>query len=130
MSRSATDGSDWRVPKLLALLMICVLMLSHGTASASMPHVGAVYADSHGHDHESPTAHQVDDHRVPVTQDGDGDERVGELDIVHVHQQVDIAPLTGMTQRVVRIRALPGLPQRVARLASRRSPPLLQPPSA
>lgn len=128
------NASGGAMLRALALLMICVLMLSHGTMSLAAPH-GPDSAIGHTHDHAVETA-SADDHHEgqPDTElgdeVGDTDESTMDADVAHVHPAADEVRLTDpfgprLASRDVRDPPVPDDP-----LAPVKSAPLLEPPLA
>lgn len=116
----------------LALLMLCVLLLSHGSMGEAVPHLHAhdvAHVDVH-HDDEA-VSHHAGETDVEIADAADGDRSDdGTATAAHVHITGDLsrptewkrAPLIGVGPELVMASD--------SALSSRGIAPLLEPPSA
>jgi len=116
--------------RLLSVLLVLFLMLSHGTMTAAAPH-------DEEHVHHVMLDHVDADHAVQadIASNAAGDEgdKPGERtqpDIGHVHVVVDHVPFVVIADPFERALGETGTPTNQALIMSAAFPPLLEPPSA
>ena len=114
--------------RFFAMMMVCVMLLSHGTASIAAPH-GA--ESTIGHTHHAgdadADADAVDRHNAD--QSGSAGEG-GETDIAHCHAWADQARNGGLLPARLKIRDVLDPPTHHSALTPIQSAPLLEPPTA
>ena len=114
--------------RFFAMMMVCVMLLSHGTASIAAPH-GA--ESTIGHTHHAgdadADADAVDRHNAD--QSGSAGEG-GETDIAHCHAWADQARNGGLLPARLKIREVLDPPTHHSALTPIQSAPLLEPPTA
>jgi hypothetical protein len=120
--------------RLFALLMICVLTLSHGTMGAATPHAPGSAID-HAHDHVVETASAEDHHEVQADvaqgdETGNTDESAMDADVAHVHPAADEVRLADAIGPRLVLRDVRDPPVPDALLAPVKTAPLLEPPAA
>ena len=118
--------------RMLSLILAAMLMLSHGSMSAAVPHVHAAIAgDQH---HADSTAHHGDHAGMAADEDG-ADQPDGGADndvdvTAHVHLVAGLNRAASNNDWPTRMDAEPPLPAVMRQLVSREVPPLLEPPTA
>jgi len=114
--------------RFLALMMMCVMLLSHGTASVAAPH-GAESAI--GHTHHDEAADTVDRHDADSsnTLGADGDQDIDQ-DVAHGHPAADEAHKGGLLPTRLAMRDVRDPPAHDSPLTPIQSAPLLEPPTA
>lgn len=115
--------------RLIALLMLCVLTLSHGSAGASVPHADhGVHTHAPGHDHGS----AIDDHDVDTMDEASdtGRDAPIERDVAHVHPAADMVPQIAPVSSPTFVNLGHARPPSAGPLVSTDPAPLLEPPSA
>ena len=132
LSGRAWNASGSAMLRLFALIMICVLGVSHGAASVAAPHA-AVGVHSHEHEDDHPSAGEsVDAQHVDESADNDGNDSFpdDQNDVAHVHPVADMVPMfAGVpAQRLAKSGHL--RPRPPGALVSTEPSPLLEPPSA
>ena len=86
--------------RFLAMMMVCVMLLSHGTAGVAAPH-GAESTIGHTHHAEDADADPVDRHNADKSGTaGEG----SEMDIAHSHASADQARNGGLLPARLKIR--------------------------
>lgn len=118
--------------RLFALLMICVLTMSHGTPGMAAPHVAqSVHSHSHGHHHDAGPGQGAAAHDADESRASDQDEsRAIDQDIAHVHSAADMVPGLGDMPAHLVARAIHMRPPPPGPFGSTEPAPLLKPPSA
>ena len=114
--------------RFFAMMMVCVMLLSHGTASIAAPH-GAESTIGHAHHagDADADADAVDRHNAD--QSGAAGEG-GETDIAHCHAWADQARNGGLLPARLKIRDVLDPPTHHSALTPIQSAPLLEPPTA
>ena len=114
--------------RFFAMMMVCVMLLSHGTASIAAPH-GAESTICHTHHagDADADADAVDRHNAD--QSGSAGEG-GETDIAHCHAWADQARNGGLLPARLKIRDVLDPPTHHSALTPIQSAPLLEPPTA
>lgn len=123
--------------RLIALLMLCVLTLSHGSAGASVPHADhGIHTHAQGHDHGS-TIDDRDEHDMDALANGTIDEASDtgrdapvERDVAHVHPAADMVPQIAPVSSPTFVDLGHARPPSAGPLVSTDPAPLLEPPSA
>ena len=118
--------------RLIALLMLCVLTLSHGNAGASVPHADlGVHSHAQGHDHGSAIDDPKDHDINPIDQASDtGRDAPIERDVAHVHPAADMVPQVAPVSSPMFVDLGHARPPSAGPLVSIDPAPLLEPPSA
>lgn len=118
--------------RLLCLMLAAVLMVSHGTMGAAVPHAHVQLDGGHHHaedaDHHLSDANAVADHDGKSGQDGDADSDAGVPGHVHLVAGLDRVSSAGDLPR--HIISVAPLPAAMRQLVSREVAPLLEPPTA
>lgn len=129
---SCRDASHTAMMRLFALIMIYVLSLSHGSASAAMPHASLdLHASEHSHVFDLDA-----DYSVALQHAANNDDSGGEdtpepgRDVAHAHVSVDMVPYSGAVVTQLLASANLHTIRPVGPLASIDPAPLLEPPSA
>ncbi|PAX06485.1 hypothetical protein CKY28_17185 [Sphingomonas lenta] len=114
----------------LASLMLCVMLLSHGSMGAAIPHDHGRDA-GHAHASDGMSVHHADEHRQEhIAPAGELPAEDGTDHAVHAHVVGDIArPATSVAARLTDDRLDGGVATALFR-PSRGIAPLLEPPSA
>ena len=114
--------------RFFAMMMVCVMLLSHGTASVAAPHGGE---STIGHTHHAGDADADADavDRHDADQSGAAGEG-SETDIAHCHAWADQARNSGLLPARLEIREVRDPPTRHSALTPIQSAPLLEPPTA
>ncbi|OYZ13046.1 MAG: hypothetical protein B7Y35_13930 [Sphingomonadales bacterium 28-64-96] len=117
--------------RLLCLILAAVLMVSHGTMGAAVPHAHVQLDGGQHHaedaDHQFSEANALADHDGKSGQDGDADSDAGVPGHVHLVAGLDRVSSTGDLSRDI-ISVAP-LPAAMRQLVSREVAPLLEPPT-
>ncbi|MCU0883361.1 MAG: hypothetical protein MUC44_00190 [Beijerinckiaceae bacterium] len=119
------------VRRMLCLILAAVLMLSHGSMAAAVPHLhAAVDSDHHGassDDHHAIDA-QMTDADSGGSQSGDrsGD---GQDVAAHVHLVAGLSRVVATTEQPLLSREVVPISLAMRQLASRAVAPLLEPPA-
>lgn len=116
--------------RFLSLLMVCVMLLSHGTASVAAPH-GAEPAI--GHTHHAGAGDAVAADRYDADQSGAAGEGSGQdidQDFAHGHPSEYQAHKDHLLPARLAMRDVRDPPAPAAPLTPVRSAPLLEPPTA
>lgn len=114
--------------RLFALVMICVLTMSHGTMGMAAPHAAKV-VHSPGHSYQHDGVASADGAAEPA--DGDTDESPPvDQDIAHVHSAGDMLPALGDIPAQHFACLVHMGPPSSGPLGSTDPAPLLEPPSA
>ncbi len=126
------DVSASRMTRLIALLMLCVLTLSHGSAGASVPHADhGIHTHSQGHDHGSAIDDRNDHDNDPIDEATDtGRDAPVERDVAHVHPAADMVPQIAPVSSPTFVDLGHARPPSAGPLVSTDPAPLLEPPSA
>ena len=112
--------------RLFAMMMMCVMLLSHGTAGVAAPH-GAEPTIGHTHHAEDADADAVDPHDADKSGTaGEGSEK----DIAHGHASADQVRNGGLLTARLKIRDVLDPPTHDSALTPIQSAPLLEPPTA
>ncbi len=116
--------------RFFALMMMCVMLLSHGTASVAAPH-GAESAIGHTHHAEAEDADAADQHVADQsgTTGEDSDQDI-DLDVAHGHPAADKAHTGGLLPARLATRDVRDTPAHDSPLTPIQSAPLLEPPTA
>ena len=114
--------------RFFAMMMVCVMLLSHGTASVAAPH-GAESTIGHTHHAEDADAGAEAVDRHDADQSGAVGEG-GETDIAHCHAWADQARNGGLLPARLKIRDVLDPPTHHSALTPIQSAPLLEPPTA
>jgi len=114
--------------RLLGLMMMCVMLLSHGTAGVAAPH-GAESAVGHTHhaEAEAADADAADWHNADPSGELGED---GDLDVAHGHPAADKAHTGGSLPLRLAMRDVRDPPGNDSPLTPVQSDPLLEPPLA
>lgn len=113
--------------RLMALFLVCLLVLSHGTMGQAAPHAGeAHHIDSDLHDAD----HVGDDHGANVKPAADEDRDRSAAHGVHVHVAGDLVDVKAAPVPVLATSAGLTHADKVTVLPSRMTAPLLEPPAA
>ena len=120
------DASGTAMPRFFAVMMICVMLLSHGTASIAAPH-GAGSTIEHTHHAEHAVADVVDRHDADESGAAD---KGSEKDIAHSHASADQARNGVLLPTRLKIRDVLDSPTHHSPLTPIQSAPLLEPPTA
>lgn len=117
--------------RMLCLILAAVLMLSHGTMGAAVPHSHAVIDSDQHHaaegDHHFGEAEVMPDHDETSGQDSDADNDTGVTG--HVHLVAGLYRLANAYESPPHIIPVPPLPAAMPQLFSREVAPLLEPPT-
>ena len=112
--------------RFFAMMMVCVMLLSHGTAGVAAPH-GAEPTIDHTHHAEDADADAVDRHNADKSgAAGEGSEK----DIAHCHASADQVRNGGLLPTRLKIRDVLDPPAHGSLLTPIQSAPLLEPPTA
>jgi hypothetical protein len=113
-----------------ALMMMCVMLLSHGTASVAAPH-GAGSAIGHTHHAEAADADAADRHDTEQSgTPGEGGDQDIDQDVAHGHPAADEAHKGGLLPPRLAMRDVRDPPGNDSPLTPVQSAPLLEPPTA
>ena len=112
--------------RFFAMMMVCVMLLSHGTAGIAAPH-GVASTIEHTHHAEHAVADVVDRHDADKS--GTADEG-SEMDIAHCHASADQVRNGGLLTARLKICDVRDPPARHSALNPIQSAPLLEPPTA
>lgn len=116
--------------RFLALLMVCVMLLSHGTASVALPH-GAGPAIGHTHHADAAQADAGDRHGSDQSgMAGEDSDQDIDLDVAHGHPAADKAHTGGLLPARPVMRDVRDTPAHDSPLTPIQSAPLLEPPTA
>ena len=114
--------------RFFAMMMVCVMLLSHGTASIAAPH-GAASTIGHTHHAEDADADADAVDRHDADKSGTAGEG-SEMDIAHSHASADQARICGLLPARLKIRDDLDPPTHHSPLTPIQSAPLLEPPTA
>ena len=126
LSARTPDASGAAILRLFAITMMCVMLLSHGTAGVAAPHGAGSTIDDTQHA-EDADADAVDPHDVDKSGTAGGG---GEKDIAHDHALADQARNGGPIPARLKIRDVLDPPTHDSLLTPIQSTPLLEPPTA
>ncbi|MCY7397326.1 MAG: hypothetical protein LH466_00610 [Sphingomonas bacterium] len=116
--------------RFFALMMMCVMLLSHGTASVAAPH-GAEPATGHTHHAEAADADAADRHDADQSGTaGDSSDQDIDLDVAHGHPAADKAHTGGLLPARLAMLDVRDPPGNDLPLTPVQSAPLLEPPTA
>ena len=116
--------------RFFAMMMVCVMLLSHGTASVAAPHG---VASTIGHIHHGEDADADADSGAVDRHDADKSGAAGEgseMDIAHGHSSADQVRNGGLLPARLKIRDVLDPPAHDSLLTPIQSAPLLEPPTA
>jgi len=116
--------------RFFALMMMCVMLLSHGTASVAAPH-GADSAIGHIHHDDAEASDAADRHDAdPSSTLGEGSDQDIDQDVAHGHPAADQAHKGGLLPPRLAMRDILDPPGNDSPLTPIQSAPLLEPPTA
>ncbi len=116
------------MPRFFALMMMCVMLLSHGTASVAAPHGSG---SGIGHIHHAEAGDAADRHDADQSGTAsEGSDQDIDQDIAHGHPSADEAHKGGLLPTRLEMRDVRDPPTHDSPLTPIQSAPLLEPPTA